>query len=339
MTHRILRLFLLPLLLVFTLAADDLWAQNCFNLSDSVVNVGDILTGGTAETTISITPHQSTTFSIGTEIDGVPDEDVQIISNDRIGDTIFTKQGAATQVTIRLDSVPSLSFAVTLVFAEPGGCKDTLRIMGFGIGETQDGVFLPLTPGLPQTYAYYTDTNHSTRTILIRNMTMSTIRLDSVNSMDPTVVRDLKHPALPDTIEPQGIFSISFTFVADSIGYHRSGVVLPTDIGLASEYSIQVIRSDKASGSVPPLISKSGIRISQTTGEIMVDGLPFDRGEFTIYDLMGRPVRQHEITASEFLLQKRDDNGQPLTDGCYIIHVRDKNGRHSEGFKLLLLSY
>lgn len=342
MTNRILRLLLFPLLLVIALSAEQSRAQNCFKLKDSIFTLGDILANGQIDTTIAVIEFQFDELGIIVEYEkGDLFSPNHIRLTNHVEDTVKIPKGTVGYFTFKIDSFPPTLQTYTVSFRDVNtGCVSTAQFRFRGIDTTPVEAFLPITPGVTQTYAFHTEDADNFKMLRLRNTLQTPIEIKDIIAEDTSVIRNIKSPQLlPTTLNPQDTFTFTFQFIADSVGYHRSGVRVPTDIEIASEYSIQVIRFEKGVGSVAPIVSKSGIRISQSTGEIAIEGLPFDRGELAIYDLLGRRVRRHEINSSEFLLQKQDDSGQPLPDGGYIVSIRDKSGRIHENVKVLMLSY
>ena len=205
-----------------------------------------------------------------------------------------------------------------------------------GVSPSDPDSSFALDPTRNDVFAAIIESAIDTFVIKLRNTTGTDLFLDTVE-FDPSPYFKLSY--LPSIVSPGEIFSITLELETPSLGFFRTNIRLPNDGGLASEYTLgaQVLRIAK--NSVPVARTPSGIRVIQSAASIAIDGIPFEVGELTIYDLLGREVVRRPVTSREMMIAKLDATGARIEDGCYVMRITDARGRFSESIKLLLLSY
>jgi hypothetical protein len=338
MLLRTARLLLVLLSLLLFGTATQVLGQNCFSINGTdTVRLGDLLLGARIDSSIVLVR------------DGQGTSTVKFVYFDTLSRNVLRVTSHRDSVTLNPGTTTRLTFSFTSTIYEQqyyflglqdsnNQCLRVLIVEATGIDSTRYDSVFALAPG-PQVYGFMSDTSISRRTLRLRNTADSAIvipRALTVGNSKVTINSPLQFPV---SIPAGETFDVDFDFEADSVGFHWSSVTVPNDNGLASEYTIQVVRMQGTEGSVPPIVGRSGVKVWQTTTELVVENISFERGSLELVDVLGRTVIQREISEGEVLLAKQTDQGTQVQEGCYFLVLRDARHRNIETLKILLLNY
>ncbi|HET6511397.1 MAG TPA: hypothetical protein VFH43_04350 [Candidatus Kapabacteria bacterium] len=240
------------------------------------------------------------------------------------------------RILIHNDSIGQQKFALHFLDSFSSHVE-TAEITLTGIPATPADSVFELRHGGKDVFARIVSSDTASFAVIARNVT------DSVYAIQQIINDNASHfrieSALPIIVDPQEAFDLIIRSTTEEEGFYPTLVRLPSNGGLASEYSITIQVLRVASMSVPPMHSKSGSRIVQTPTSIAIEGLSYDRGSVEVFDVLGRKLAQHEHVGPQIFFPKIDESGERLKDGAYFLRLFADDGSSSETLKVIFVGY